>query len=116
MEEIQETKETKIVEFAQAAERVIEFIEDDVKKIEELTQEEIIEGSNNLVKEIGLFLEGKMKSYGKPYPIAFILNAMMNVYVTTILSSMPSEMVMPFVDDHFSKIIKDIERMNKAKA
>lgn len=116
MPDIQEQKEQKTVGFAQDKERVIDFVLDNIKEIDELTQDEVIQGSNDLVKELGTCLDVIMKNYGKPYPIAFILNAMMNIYVTTILSSMTLESVIPIVEDHFSRIIKDIESMNKAKS
>lgn len=109
MEEIQDVKEEKIVELTVEPFKEEKIEEKDSSERVELTQAEIEEGSATLAKEIADMINEKITSYGKPFPLSFILNGLMNVYVGVLINSVPRDQYMGIIDEHFSKVIKDLE-------
>ncbi len=113
---MEEIKEEKTVELTVEPykEEIIES--QNTNERVELTPAEVEEGSATLAKEIADMINIKITSYGKPFPLSFILNGLMNVYVGVLINSVPSDQYMGIIDEHFSKVIKDLESKLKENA
>lgn len=77
------------------------------------SQEKLIEMSNSLSKDLAEFINNKITEYKEPFPLAVVLNACMYIYTSTIISSLPLDKRVEVIQDHFRKVIDDLEKNGK---
>lgn len=107
--------EDKIIKLDQEIEEA-KIVEEPTGEVQELmSQEELVAKSNEFAKEIADFINAKVADYGKPFPLAVILNSLMFIYVSTVINSVPVETRRVIVEDHFARVIKDLENGEKTQ-
>lgn len=94
----------KIIEIKDASAVVVE---EDPKPM--LSPEEIVKTSAEFSEDLVLYMNEKISGYAQPFPVAIILNSLMYIYVSTVINSIPKEMRRAITEDHFSKVLKDLE-------
>jgi hypothetical protein len=112
--------EDKIVEGDFTAKAEGEILKPDVDSLDlteqevfKRSQEKLIEMSNSLSKDLADFLNNKIAEYKEPFPIAVVLNACMYIYTSTVISSLPLDKRVEVIEDHFRKVLDDLEKNGK---
>jgi hypothetical protein len=72
--------------------------------------DDLLETSKEFAADIVKFVNGKLEKLETPIPIAVILNAMMFIYVSTVLNSIPRESRLALVVNHFDKVVADMQK------
>lgn len=78
-----------------------------------LSQEDIIRMSSDYAQDVANYINQKISAAQAPFPLAVILNAVMFIYVSTVVNSVPKEMRRSLIEDHFNRIMKDLENGEK---
>ena len=91
----------------------IEFNKGDFEDPAIMSSEQVEELSRQFAQKTISCLNEEIAAFNAPMPLSVVLNALMFVYMSTVINYIPKTIRKDIVSDHFGKVIKDLTHGEK---